>query len=40
MLRVIVESASSIPKRSFGVPDPIARVLFKGEFSLTFWIEN
>ncbi|CAL8391045.1 unnamed protein product [Arctogadus glacialis] len=40
MLRVIVESASSIPKRSFGVPDPIAGVLFKGEKKKTKTIDN
>lgn len=35
MLRVIVESASNIPKTKFGKPDPIVSVIFKGkeEFS-------
>lgn len=31
MLRVIVESASGIPKKKLGNPDPIASVIFRGE---------
>lgn len=31
MLRVIVESASNIPKTKFGKPDPIVSVIFKGK---------
>lgn len=31
MLRVIVESASGIPKKKLGNPDPIAGVVFRGE---------
>ncbi|XP_034754827.1 myoferlin isoform X2 [Etheostoma cragini] len=31
MLRIIVESASGIPKKKIGIPDPIAAVVFRGE---------
>lgn len=31
MLRVIVVSASNIPKTKFGKPDPIVSVIFKGK---------
>lgn len=31
MLRVIVESASGIPQKRLGNPDPIAAVIFRGE---------
>ncbi|XP_053730215.1 myoferlin isoform X1 [Synchiropus splendidus] len=31
MLRILVESASGIPKKKLGNPDPIATVVFKGE---------
>ncbi|XP_058241621.1 myoferlin isoform X2 [Hemibagrus wyckioides] len=31
MLKVVVESAKAIPKKTLGIPDPIAGVIFKGE---------
>lgn len=31
MLRVIVESASGIPKKKLGNPDPITTIVFRGE---------
>ncbi|TSK22735.1 Myoferlin [Bagarius yarrelli] len=31
MLKVVVECAKSIPKKTIGIPDPIATVIFKGE---------
>lgn len=31
MLRVVVESASGIPKKKLGNPDPIAAIVFRGE---------
>lgn len=31
MLRVVVESASGIPKKKIGTPDPIAAIVFRGE---------
>uniref|UniRef100_A0A4W4GVV4 C2 domain-containing protein n=1 Tax=Electrophorus electricus TaxID=8005 RepID=A0A4W4GVV4_ELEEL len=31
MLKVVVECAKGIPKKTLGVPDPIAAVIFKGE---------
>uniref|UniRef100_A0A3B3XGF9 C2 domain-containing protein n=1 Tax=Poecilia mexicana TaxID=48701 RepID=A0A3B3XGF9_9TELE len=40
MLRVIVESASGIPKKKIGNPDPIATVLFRGEKKKTKAINN
>ncbi|KAF3842053.1 hypothetical protein F7725_024004 [Dissostichus mawsoni] len=40
MLRVIVESASGIPKKKFGNPDPIAAVVFRGEKKKTKAIDN
>ncbi|XP_071371948.1 myoferlin isoform X1 [Centroberyx affinis] len=40
MLRVIVESASGIPKKKLGNPDPIAAVVFKGEKKKTKAIDN
>lgn len=30
MLRVVVESAKSLPKKKVGTPDPIVSVFFKG----------
>ncbi|XP_040905251.1 myoferlin [Toxotes jaculatrix] len=40
MLRVIVESASGIPKKKLGNPDPIAAVVFRGEKKKTKAIDN
>ncbi|KAJ3610380.1 hypothetical protein NHX12_022472 [Muraenolepis orangiensis] len=40
MLRVVVQSASGIPSRKFGVPDPIAAVLYKGEKKKTKTVGN
>uniref|UniRef100_A0A6I8NEY4 Myoferlin n=1 Tax=Ornithorhynchus anatinus TaxID=9258 RepID=A0A6I8NEY4_ORNAN len=40
MLRVIVESASNIPKTKFGKPDPIVSVVFKDEKKKTKKIDN
>ncbi|KAM6186057.1 myoferlin isoform 2-T2 [Rhynchocyon petersi] len=40
MLRVIVESASNIPKTKFGKPDPIVSVLFKDEKKKTKKVDN
>uniref|UniRef100_A0A665VRB3 Myoferlin like n=1 Tax=Echeneis naucrates TaxID=173247 RepID=A0A665VRB3_ECHNA len=40
MLRVIVESASGIPKKKLGNPDPIAAVVFRGEKKKTKSIDN
>ncbi|XP_012735941.2 myoferlin [Fundulus heteroclitus] len=40
MLRVIVESASGIPKKKIGNPDPITTVLFRGEKKKTKAINN
>ncbi|XP_062256997.1 myoferlin isoform X1 [Platichthys flesus] len=40
MLRVIVESASGIPKKRIGNPDPIAAVTFRGEKKKTKAIDN
>ncbi|XP_010792529.1 myoferlin [Notothenia coriiceps] len=40
MLRVIVESASGIPKKTFGNPDPIAAVVFRGEKKKTKAVDN
>lgn len=40
MLRVIVESATNIPKTKFGKPDPIVSVIFKDEKKKTKKIEN
>uniref|UniRef100_A0AAQ5Y5V0 Myoferlin like n=1 Tax=Amphiprion ocellaris TaxID=80972 RepID=A0AAQ5Y5V0_AMPOC len=40
MLRVIVESASGIPKKRLGNPDPIATVVFRGEKKKTKAIDN
>lgn len=31
MLRVVVESASGLPKKKLGSPDPITSVVFKGK---------
>ncbi|KAK3554312.1 hypothetical protein QTP70_020173 [Hemibagrus guttatus] len=31
MLKVVVECAKAIPKKTLGIPDPIAAVIFKGE---------
>ncbi|GAA6086331.1 myoferlin isoform X1 [Tachysurus ichikawai] len=35
MLRVVVESASGLPKKKLGSPDPIVSVVFKGETKKT-----
>ncbi|KAM9462377.1 myoferlin isoform 1-T1 [Clarias gariepinus] len=35
MLRVVVESASGLPKKKLGSPDPITSVVFKGETKKT-----
>ncbi|KAG9267622.1 myoferlin-like [Astyanax mexicanus] len=35
MLRVVVESASGLPKKKLGNPDPITYILFKGETKKT-----
>ncbi|XP_010630387.1 myoferlin isoform X3 [Fukomys damarensis] len=40
MLRVIVESASNIPKTKFGKPDPIVSVIFKDEKRKTKKVDN
>ncbi|TMS04767.1 Myoferlin [Larimichthys crocea] len=40
MLRVIVESASGIPKKKLGNPDPIAAIVFRGEKKKTKAIDN
>ncbi|XP_061602091.1 myoferlin isoform X2 [Cololabis saira] len=40
MLRVVVESASGIPKKKLGNPDPIAGVVFRGEKKKTKAIDN
>lgn len=32
MLRVVVESASGLPKKKLGSPDPITSVVFKGKY--------
>ncbi|XP_030603527.1 myoferlin isoform X2 [Archocentrus centrarchus] len=40
MLRVQVESASGIPKKKLGNPDPIASVIFRGEKKKTKQIDN
>ncbi|KAF1375699.1 hypothetical protein PFLUV_G00222910 [Perca fluviatilis] len=40
MLRIIVESASGIPKKKIGIPDPIAAVVFRGEKKKTKAIDN
>ncbi|XP_059025413.1 myoferlin isoform X1 [Mustela lutreola] len=40
MLRVIVESASNIPKTKFGKPDPIVSVIFKDEKKKTKKVDN
>ncbi|XP_019494547.1 PREDICTED: myoferlin [Hipposideros armiger] len=40
MLRVIVESASNIPKTKFGKPDPIVSVIFKDEKKKTKRVDN
>ncbi|XP_070771991.1 myoferlin isoform X2 [Enoplosus armatus] len=40
MLRVIVESASGIPKKKLGNPDPIAGVVFRGEKKKTKAVDN
>ncbi|OXB67404.1 hypothetical protein ASZ78_010962 [Callipepla squamata] len=40
MLRVIVESASNIPKTKFGKPDPIVSVVFKDEKKKTKKIDS
>ncbi|KAM6997545.1 myoferlin [Tautogolabrus adspersus] len=40
MLRVIVETASGIPKKKLGNPDPIAAVVFRGEKKKTKAVHN
>ncbi|XP_023571964.1 myoferlin isoform X1 [Octodon degus] len=40
MLRVIVESASNVPRTKFGKPDPIVSVIFKDEKKKTKKIDN
>ncbi|TDH01299.1 hypothetical protein EPR50_G00178880 [Perca flavescens] len=40
MLRIIVESASGIPKKKIGIPDPIAAVVFRGEKKKTKAVDN
>ncbi|XP_074502030.1 myoferlin isoform X1 [Sebastes fasciatus] len=40
MLRVIVESASGIPKKKIGNPDPIVGIVFRGETKKTKAIDN
>uniref|UniRef100_H3CTB7 Myoferlin n=1 Tax=Tetraodon nigroviridis TaxID=99883 RepID=H3CTB7_TETNG len=40
MLRVVVESASGIPKKKLGNPDPIAAVVFRGLKKKTKAIDN
>ncbi|XP_067092623.1 myoferlin [Osmerus mordax] len=40
MLRVSVESANNIPKKTFGNPDPITAIVFKGEKKKTKAIDN
>ncbi|KAA0718022.1 Myoferlin Fer-1-like protein 3 [Triplophysa tibetana] len=40
MLRVVVESAKGIPKKTLGLPDPIATVIFKGEKKKTKTIDS
>ncbi|XP_026165382.1 myoferlin isoform X2 [Mastacembelus armatus] len=40
MLRVIVESASGIPKKKLGNPDPITTIVFRGEKKKTKAIDN
>ncbi len=33
MLKVVVESAKGIPKKTLGLPDPLAGVIYKGKSS-------
>ncbi|XP_060244870.1 myoferlin isoform X2 [Meriones unguiculatus] len=40
MLRVIVESATNIPRTKFGKPDPIVSVIFKDEKKKTKKVDN
>ncbi|XP_047668037.1 myoferlin isoform X1 [Tachysurus fulvidraco] len=40
MLKVVVECAKAIPKKTLGNPDPIATVIFKGEKKKTKAISN
>ncbi|XP_042289274.1 myoferlin isoform X1 [Thunnus maccoyii] len=40
MLRVVVESASGIPKKKLGNPDPITTIIFKGEKKKTKAIDS
>ncbi|XP_076830135.1 myoferlin isoform X2 [Brachyhypopomus gauderio] len=40
MLKVVVECAKGIPKKTLGSPDPIAAVIFKGEKKKTKAINN
>ncbi|XP_032889478.1 myoferlin isoform X2 [Amblyraja radiata] len=40
MLRFIVESASNLPDTTFGTPDPIVSITFKGEKKKTRTVDN
>ncbi|KAM9837553.1 myoferlin-like [Aulostomus maculatus] len=40
MLRVVVESAKNLPKKSFGSPDPITSILFRDEKKKTKSIDS
>lgn len=40
MLKVVVESAKGIPKKTIGVPDPIAGIIFRGEKKKTKAIDK
>ncbi|XP_068184208.1 myoferlin [Antennarius striatus] len=40
MLRVIVESASGIPRKKLGNPDPITAIIFRGEKKKTKAVDN
>uniref|UniRef100_A0AAY4D2T6 C2 domain-containing protein n=1 Tax=Denticeps clupeoides TaxID=299321 RepID=A0AAY4D2T6_9TELE len=40
MLRIVVESAKGIPKKTLGDPDPVATVVFNGEKKKTKHIDN
>lgn len=39
MLRVVVESAKSLPKKTLGSPDPVVSIIFKGKKNTAcgFW---
>ncbi|XP_065152682.1 myoferlin [Paramisgurnus dabryanus] len=40
MLKVVVESAKGIPKKTLGVPDPITAIIFRGEKKKTKAIDS